>query len=209
MLGRDPADIEGKRIVDIMGDDGFATIRPHVDRVLHGHRVEYESEVSFAGVGIRSLRVVYTPDREIDGEIVGWIASILDITDQRGARDVRALVNSIVDSSFDAIITKDLDGNITSWNAAAQQLFGYSADEMIGKPIRMLIPAERQPEEDDILARLRQGERIEHFETVRIAKDGRRLDISATISPLRNASGAIIGASNIARDISVFKAAEA
>jgi PAS domain S-box-containing protein len=152
---------------------------------------------------------VYTPDRDIDGEIVGWIASILDVTDHRGARDARALVTSIVDSSVDAIVTKDLDGNITSWNAAAHQLFGYSADEMIGKPIRTLIPPERQSEEDDILARLRQGERIDHFETVRIAKDGRRLDISVTISPLRNASGAIIGASKIARDISALKAAAA
>jgi PAS domain S-box-containing protein len=209
MLGRDPGDIEGKPIVDIMGDEGFSTIRPHVDRVLDGQRVEYESDVSFASVGIRSLRVVYTPDRDIDGEIVGWIASILDVTDHRGARDAHALVTSIVDSSVDAIVTKDLDGNITSWNAAAHQLFGYSADEMIGKPIRTLIPPERQSEEDDILARLRQGERIDHFETVRIAKDGRRLDISVTISPLRNASGAIIGASKIARDISALKAAAA
>jgi PAS domain S-box-containing protein len=208
MLGRDPADIEGKPIVDIMGDEGFSTIRPHVDRVLDGQRVEYESDVSFAGVGIRSLRVVYTPDRDIDGEVVGWIASILDISDNRGARDARALVTSIVDSSVDAIVTKDLAGSITSWNAAAHQLFGYSADEMIGKPIRTLIPPERQSEEDDIMARLRQGERIDHFETVRIAKDGRRLDISVTISPLRNASGAIIGASKIARDISALKAAE-
>ena len=209
MLGRDPADIEGSPIVDIMGDEGFSTIRPHVDRVLDGQRVEYESEVSFAGVGIRTLRVVYTPDRDSHGEIVGWIASILDITDHHGARDARAFVTSIVDSSVDAIVTKDLDGIITSWNAAAHQLFGYTANEMIGKPIRMLIPPERQSEEDDILARLRQGERIEHFETVRIAKDGRRLDISVTISPLRNATGAIIGASKIARDISVLKAAEA
>ena len=209
MLGRDPADIEGRLIADVMGAEGLAVIRPHIDRVLAGERVQYESDVPFASIGIRSLRVVYTPDLGEGGQIDGWIASILDITDQQRARDARALVTSLVDSSVDAIVTKDLNGIITSWNATAQQLFGYSAEEMIGKPVRLLIPAERQSEEDDILARLRNGERIEHFETVRIAKDGRLLNLSVTISPLRNAAGAIIGASKIARDISGAKAAAA
>ena len=209
MLGRDPAELQGKPIVDIMGAEGFAAIRPYVERVLGGERVEYESEVHFSGVGPRFLRVVYTPDRDGQGRIDGWIASILDITDQVGARDARALVTSIVESSTDAIVTKDLDGTITSWNAAAQQLFGFTAAEMIGGPIRRLIPPERQSEEDDILERLRRGERSEHFETVRIAKDGRRLDVSVTISPLRNATGAIVGASKIARDVSSARSAEA
>jgi PAS domain S-box-containing protein len=209
MLGRSPRDIEGRPIVEIMGADGFSTIRPFIDRVLSGQHVEYESEVSFEDVGKRLLRVVYTPDRDGDERVIGWVASIIDVTDERGALDARALVTSIVESSFDAIITKDLNGIITSWNEAAHRLFGYSADEMIGTPIRRLIPAERQSEEDDILARIRRGERIEHFETVRISKDGRCLDISVTISPLRNVSGRIFGASKIARDISVVKATEA
>jgi PAS domain S-box-containing protein len=208
LLGRQPADLEGRPIVEIIGDEGFATIRPYIDRVLGGTPVEYEDDVNLGGAGLRSLRVVYTPDHDAQGQVAGWIAYILDITDERGARAAQALVTSLVDSSFDAIITKDLDGIIASWNAAAQQLFGYSADEMIGKPIRMLIPPERQSEEDDILARLRHGERITHFETVRIAKDGRRLDIAVTISPLRDASGMIVGASKVARDISLLKAAE-
>jgi PAS domain S-box-containing protein len=209
MLGRDPAEIQGRPIVDIMGTEGFAAIRPYVERVLGGERVEYERDVHFSGVGTRFLRVVHTPARDGHGRVDGWIASIFDITEQIGARDARALVTSIVESSVDAIVTKDLNGVITSWNAAAQQLFGYTAAEMIGSPIRRLIPLERQAEEDDILARLRRGERIEHFETVRIAKDGRRLDVSVTISPLRNASGAIVGASKIARDVSIVRAAEA
>ena len=209
MLGRDAAEIDGKPIVDIMGPEGFAGIRPYVERVLGGERVEYESDVHFAGLGTRFLRVVYSPARDGQGQVDGWIASILDLTEQVGARDARALVTSIVESSVDAIVTKDLDGVITSWNGAAQQLFGYTSAEMIGSPIRRLIPPERQAEEDDILARLRRGERIEHFETVRIAKDGRLLDVSVTISPLRNASGAIVGASKIARDVSIARAAEA
>ena len=209
MLGRTPAEVEGRLIAEIMGDEGFATIRPHIEKVLTGTRVEYESDVTFAGVGRRSLRVVYVPDRDADGSVSGWIASILDITEQKQASDARALVSSIAETSFDAIVTKDLNGIVTSWNPAAQQLFGYTADEMIGQPIRILIPEERQSEEDDILARIRRGLRVEHFETIRIAKDGHRLNISVTISPLRNAAGAIVGASKIARDISAVQAAAA
>jgi PAS domain S-box-containing protein len=209
MLGRTPADIEGRSIGDVLGPERFATIRPYVERVLEGDRVEYETEVAFAGVAPRSLRVTYTPARDGDGSVVGWTASMLDVTDQKHAADARALLGSIVETSYDAIVTKDLDGIITSWNAAAGHLFGYSADEVVGKPIRLLIPAERQAEEDAILARLRRGERIEHFETVRIAKDGRHVDVSVTISPLRNTAGVIVGASKIARDVSALRAGEA
>jgi PAS domain S-box-containing protein len=209
MLGRTPGDIEGRRVADIMGPEGLAMIQPHIDAVLSGTRVEYESDVRFAGVGQRSLRVVYTPDRAADGTVIGWIASILDVTGEKQTSDARALVSSIVETSYDAIVTKDLKGVITSWNPAAEHLFGYSSAEMIGNTIRVLIPPDRQSEEDDILARIGQGERIQHFETVRIAKDGRHMNVSVTISPLRNASGSIIGASKIARDVSALRAAEA
>ena len=208
MLGREPRDIEGRSIVEVMGEEGFTTIKPYIERVLTGVAVEYESDVTFAGVGARTLRVVYNPEFE-NRVAIGWIASIVDVTDRKTARDARALLASIVDSSFDAIITKNLDGIITSWNAAAERMFGYTAAEMVGKPVRLLIPAERQPEEDDILARLRHAERIDHFETVRVTKDGRRLNISLTISPLRDAAGVIIGASKIARDITDAKRANA
>jgi PAS domain S-box-containing protein len=209
MLGRTPSEIEGKSLAEVMGDEGFATVRPFIERVLEGHRTEFESIVSLAGVGPRTLRVVYTPDRDGRGAVVGWMASILDVSEARQVEHARAHLASIIDSSFDAIVTKDLDGIVTSWNAAAERLFGYSAREMIGRPIRLLIPPERQSEEDAILARLRRGERIEPFETVRVAKDGHRLQISLTISPVRDASGSIIGASKIARDITDTRRIEA
>jgi PAS domain S-box-containing protein len=112
---------------------------------------------------------------------------------------------SIVESSDDAIITKNLDGIITSWNRSAERLFGYTAEEVIGKSVTILIPQERHNEEPVILARMRRGERIEHYETVRQRKDGSLIDIAITVSPVKNAQGKIIGASKIARDITERK----
>jgi PAS domain S-box-containing protein len=116
---------------------------------------------------------------------------------------------AIVASSDDAILSKDLNGVVRSFNAAAERLFGYTAEEMIGRPITVLIPADRQAEETEILARLRRGERIDHFETVRISRDGRLLDISLSVSPIRDESGTIVGAAKIARDITEQKRAAA
>lgn len=112
-----------------------------------------------------------------------------------------ALLASIVESSDDAIVSKNLDGIVTSWNAAAERLFGYTAEEMIGRPIAILAPADRKSEMPLILSRLRAGERIHHYETQRCRKDGSLVYISLTVSPIRNASGQIVGASKIARDV--------
>jgi PAS domain S-box-containing protein len=120
----------------------------------------------------------------------------------------RARLAAVVDSSHDAIVSKTLEGYIQTWNAAAERLFGYSAAEVIGKPITIIIPKELQAEEGQILARLRCGERVDHFETIRLTKTGRRIPVSLTVSPVRNAAGIIIGASKIARDISERRRAE-
>ncbi len=119
--------------------------------------------------------------------------------------EVRARLAAIVESSDDAIVSKTLDGTIRSWNAGAQRIFGYSPDEAVGRSITLIIPTERLDEERGILERLCRGERIEHFETVRVAKDGRRIDVSITVSPVRDREGRIIGASKIGRDISAQK----
>ena len=120
----------------------------------------------------------------------------------------QALLAAIVASSDDAIISKTLQGIVTSWNEGAERLFGYTSKEAIGKSITMLIPPDRKAEEEMILSRLRRGERVDHYETVRRAKDGRLLDISLTISPIRNDAGALVGASKVARDVSVQKRAQ-
>ena len=108
---------------------------------------------------------------------------------------------AIVESSEDAILSKDLDGVITSWNHAAERLFGYAPEEAVGRPVTILIPGDRENEEPMILERIRRGERIEHYETVRRRKDGSLVDISLTVSPIRDPAGKVIGASKIARDI--------
>jgi PAS domain S-box-containing protein len=119
-----------------------------------------------------------------------------------------SLLAAIVDSSDDAIVSKTLDGIITSWNRGAEKIFGYSAEEAIGRHITLIIPTERHNEENDVLARVRRGEKLEHFETVRQAKDGREVHISLTVSPVRDATGQIIGASKVARDITEQKRGE-
>ncbi len=143
-----------------------------------------------------------------DGVPIGTVLVFRDVTERHGAETVRAMLAAIVTSSDDAIVSKTLDGTILSWNAGAQRLFGYTPEEAIGLPITLIVPPERHDEERLILARLCRGERVEHFETVRMAKDGRRMDISLTISPIRNAEGRVVGASKIARNISARVRAE-
>ena len=126
----------------------------------------------------------------------------------RAKQDAGAFAAAVIDSSDDAIVTKDLEGTIRSWNGGAERLFGYPPAEIVGRPITVLIPPEHQDEEREILQRIRRGERIEHFETVRLTKGGRRVEVSLTVSPVRDRFGAIIGASKAARDISDRKCAE-
>src|SRR5258708_16837364 len=108
---------------------------------------------------------------------------------------------AIIASSDDAIVSKTLDGVITSWNPGAQRIFGYTAEEAVGQSIKLIIPPDRWGEEDEVLARIRRGERVDHFDTVRRAKDGRLLNISLTVSPIKERSGKIVGASKVARDM--------
>jgi len=146
----------------------------------------------------------HNPDpsqRRVEGDgVPEWV------TDE--AEHTRALLAAIVTSSEDAIASKTLAGIVTSWNTAAERLFGFTAEEMIGQSITRIIPVELHHEEDEILAKLRSGERIERFETVRMRKDGQKLHISLTVSPIRDSKGNIIGAAKIAHDITARKRAE-
>jgi len=136
------------------------------------------------------------------GRVLEFQATGRDVSERRKAEDAAAHLAALVASADDAILSKTLDGVITSWNAAAERLFGYAASEVIGRPITTIIPPDRLDEETDILARLARGEALEHFDTFRVTRDGRRLPVSLSISPIRDSRGRIIGASTIARDVS-------
>jgi PAS domain S-box-containing protein len=122
--------------------------------------------------------------------------------------DLRGRLAAIVDSSDDAIVGKTLDGAITSWNRGAERIFGWTAAEAVGRHVRLIVPHDRWAEEDDVLARIRRGERVDHYETVRVAKDGRLIAVSLTVSPMRS-GGRIVGASKIARDVTERRRLEA
>jgi PAS domain S-box-containing protein len=149
-----------------------------------------------------------TPLRDASGALVGAVNMLVDISERKSIENARAHLAAIVQSSDDAIISKDLNSIITSWNPAAEAIFGYTAEEMIGRRVHLLFPPDRLAEEDLILDQIRRGEKVEHFETIRRRKDGRDIDISLTISPVRDGSGRIIGASKIARDITERKRSE-
>jgi hypothetical protein len=136
-----------------------------------------------------------------------YMAIRADITERKRSEE-RERQAAVIESSDDAIVSKTLDGAVTAWNRGAEKIFGYSAAEAVGKSMRMLLPEERANEESDILARIAAGENIDHFETVRVRKDGKRIDVSATVSPIRDSRATIVGASSIGRDITKSKADE-
>jgi PAS domain S-box-containing protein len=143
--------------------------------------------------------------RDSEGRLTGAVNMLVDLTDRK---QTESRLAAIVASSDDAIVSKTLEGKITSWNAGAVRIFGYQASEMIGQPVTRLIPEHLHPEEANILARLRRGERIDHYETIRIRKDGTPVNVSLTVSPLYDASGRVVGASKIARDVTDRREAE-
>lgn len=146
-----------------------------------------------------------TPLRDSSGRIIGAVNLLMDMTAHQHADIQAARLAAIVESSDDAIVSKTLTGEIRSWNSGASRIFGYSPEEMVGQHISKIIPPELQQEEVEILARLSRGERIDHYETVRVAKSGRRVHVSLTVSPLRDKIGNIVGASKVARDITQRK----
>ena len=148
------------------------------------------------------------PLLDSEGKPRQYITIRTNITERKRLEEIREWLAAVVDSSDDAIISKTLDGTITAWNSGAEKVFGYSSAEAVGRSLNMLLPPERANEESDILARIVRGESVEHFETVRLRKDGKRIDVSATISPIKDSSGAIVGASKIARDITERERAE-
>ncbi len=171
--------------------------------VLGGERIEnLQSQMLLKGGGRVDVAVTMLPIRDIDGSIIGLIKTARDPRVERQIEDARLRLVAIVDSSSDAIISEDLNGMVTSWNSAAERMFGYSREDVLGHSIMTLVPPDLQREQLEVMRRIMQGEPVEHFDTQRLRKAGERIDVALTISPIRNSSGAIIGASQIVRDIS-------
>jgi PAS domain S-box-containing protein len=178
------------------------------DAVEENRDYDFEHRLLMPDGSVKHLRVVAhrLTDEPGGAQLVG---AVTDITARHERELESGRLAAIVSSSDDAMISKTLDGKIISWNAGATSIFGYEATEMVGQPIFRIVPPELHEEEDQIFNRLRQGERIHHYETSRIAKDGRRIEVSMTISPLSDKSGKVVGASTVARDITASRQAEA
>jgi PAS domain S-box-containing protein len=191
------------RHVAVLAAPGYVDEIPRIlARVASGERVEhYETKRKTKDGRILTVSLTVSPIRDASGAIIGASKVARDITDVKKLTELQERLASIVESSDDAIISKDLTGVITSWNMGAQKLFGYRADEVVGQHISMLAPDDVVDEIPAILARLARGEVIDHYQTKRRTKDGRILIVSLTVSPIRDASGKVIGASKVGRDI--------
>ena len=189
------------------GNKALASLRVRLDQMLTGAGAfeTFEVEHVVPGVGPRTFCLDAHPFSSPRQSVPMILVAFHDITARKQAEAAGAYLASIVGSCDDAIIGKDLNGTIQSWNHGAEKLFGYEADETVGKPITILIPPDRLAEETSIIERLRRGEKIKSFETVRQRKDGSLIDISLTVSPVKDADGKVIGASKVARDITERK----
>jgi len=204
-MGYDRRDYEGKHPTEIGQTERYLASKHLYDRMMAGEKFSVERKAATGEYYIVHLVPLKNEHDEVDAGLV----MALDITEVKQAEEKSAKLGAIVESSDDAIISKTLESVITSWNDAAERIFGYTSEEIIGETIYKLIPPDRQDEEPRILARLKTGERVEHFETKRITRDGRLIDVSLTISPIKDKQGNIIGLSKIARDITEKKLDEA
>jgi PAS domain S-box-containing protein len=215
LTGWAEAEALGREITEV-----FRIVNEHTREVIENPVTTVLREGTVVGLANHTLLIARdgverpiddsaAPIRDAQGELLGAVLVFRDITERRRAEEARIRLAAIVESSDDAIISKTMDGIITSWNRGAERLYGYTATEMVGQPIARLIPPDLADDFPMIMARLRRGERIEHYETQRLAKDGTRRDVSLTISPLYDSTGQIIGASKVARDITARKQTEA
>jgi PAS domain S-box-containing protein len=209
LFGYTAAEIIGRSIRVIIPPDRQSEEDQVLATVKRGETVDhFETVRQRKDRDLVPVSLTVSPIRNAAGGIIGASKIARDLTRIRRAQRDAVHLAAIVDSSGDAIVSKDLNGIVISWNAAAERMFGYSAAEMVGKSIRTIIPADRQQEEDHVLSRIRHGDRVEHLETLRQRKDGTLVPVSLTISPIRAQDGTILGASKIARDISDRERAE-
>jgi PAS domain S-box-containing protein len=209
LFGYTAAEIIGQSILRLVPPDRHAEEKEIIAKLRRGERIEHFETVRVRKDGsLVPVSVTISPVRDGSGRVVGASKIARDVSLRQEDQESRFQLAAIVDSADDAIVSKDLHGIVQTWNEGARRTFGYTAEEMIGQSILRLIPEDMYPEEDEILSKIRRGERTEHYETVRRRKDGERIQVSVTISPIRDETGRVIGASKIARDISDRKRME-
>ena len=209
VFGYQPHEIIGKSILTLIPPELQHEEAEILRKLRAGERIQHYETTRMRKNGERfPISVTISPIRDASGKVVAASKIAHDISDRRKTEESISRLAAIVDSADDAIIGKNLNGIVTSWNKAAHRMFGYSPEDMIGQPILLLIPKELYYEEEEILRKLRAGERIEHYETRRKKKNGELFQVSVTISPIIDPSGKVIGASKIARDISDKKRVE-
>jgi PAS domain S-box-containing protein len=202
MFGYTAAEAIGRSIRIIIPSDRQGEEDTVISRIRAGQAITHFETIRQRKDGsLIPISLTVSPIHDEAGKVIGASKIARDLTDRVEAAITSRRLVALVESSDDAIVTKDLNGIITSWNAAAERMFGYTAEEAVGRSIRMVIPKELQQEEDMVLSKIRAGEKIDHFETERQHKDGSRLSISLTVSPIKDDNGKVIGASKIARDI--------
>lgn len=209
LFGHKAEEAVGRNIALIIPPNRLEEEATILDGLKRGQHIEHFETVRVRKDGsMFDVSLTISPVKDPAGNVIGASRMPRDITQRKEAERTTGLLAAIVDSSDDAIISKSLDGVISSWNKGAERTFGYTADEAIGQHITLIIAPDRQQEEVMILERLKRGERVDHFETVRVREDGTLLDISLTISPVRDREGRVIGASKVARDVTQQKRAE-
>jgi len=210
IFGYTEQEILGKPITILIPSSMLGEEELILDNIKKGNRIDHFETMRLHKEGWQiPISLTVSPIKDSKGNIIGASKVVRDVSDRNIAETKQAILASIVESSDDAIVSKDLNGNITSWNSGAQRIFGYSEQEVIGKHITLLIPPSRLDEEQRIIESIKQGKRIDHFETVRINKSGHEIPISLTVSPIKNSRGNVIGASKIARDITEQLASKA
>jgi PAS domain S-box-containing protein len=206
IFGYSAAELVGKSVRVLIPPELQAEEDEILARIRRGERVDHFETVRVTKDNRRlDISLTISPVRDASGRIIGASKIARDITEQTRARGAQARLAAIVASSTDAIITKDLNGIVQSCNPACEQVFGYREAELVGRSVLVVIPPERHAEEDAILSKVRRGERVDHFETVRLAKDGRRLDVSLAIAPIKDDRGEIVGVAKIVRDMTEQK----
>jgi len=209
MFGYTAQEILGQSVFILIPDDKYSEKKWLMQEVLSDKRISQYRTVRLSRSGKQiPVTLSLSPIKDDKGRIIGTSQIAHDVSFEHQAEEKQSMLAAIIESSEDAIISKTLDGIITTWNKGAEHIFGYTEDEAVGQPITILLPADRLTEEETIIASLRRGEKVDHIQTIRKTKDGRLLNISLAVSPVKNRDGVVIGASKVARNITSQKESE-